>query len=33
MQIILIHIKGQSFIEYGLLLPEYAANMVARNKH
>ena len=33
MQIILIHIKGGSFIEYGLLLPEYAANMVARNKH
>ena len=33
MQIILIHIKGRSFIEYGLLLPEYAANMVASNKH
>ena len=33
MQIILIHKKGRSFIEYGLLLPEYAANMVARNKH
>ena len=33
MQIILIHIKVRLFVEYGLLLPEYAANMVARNKH
>ena len=33
MQIILIHIKGRSFVEYGLQLPEHAANMVASNKH
>ena len=29
MQIIIIHVKANSFVKYGHLLPEYATNLVA----